>query len=622
MGGADMSTRKIRCPYCNESYEKQDLITHIDRKHEDSIPEGWTATRVVFKMVNKKDHGVCVVCKKETEWNEKRGKYNRICNNPNCKHKLREIALKNHIRVYNKPTLLNDMEHQKDMLKHRHISGKYKFKDGGVIEYVGSYEKKFLEFMDSVLEVNSNEIQEPGPTFEYKYNGETHKWITDFLYIPYNLVIEIKDGGDNPNKRTMKEYREKELAKDKMITKAGTYNYLKLTNNQFDQLLYIFAELREQLIDDTDENKKAIIHINEDTILESDTNFLMKLGDDSPANKKLESMSESEISQSIRDMISFAKVIGGAWVLNSPTLISMYEIFILGPTVYTLKILFGLFDIPINHIGACVDYILSIGKKQKPNILPVNTSKIPKGMAMLCANTHLVNIVRENIVPPQLERIARNGNNFEKAVSTLLSPMFWLMNLKEQYDARDILLLNTEMDIPSYREHMSDFTNKGCMIESGKTDVVAVNDGVVIFTSSQSFHDNFKYKNYTSLIAAGGNTVVIMHSIGCYSVYCHLKTNSIKVHVGQRVKQGQVIAKIGTTGNSTIEHLHFEMAYDTSLSAFSVGRTVSNFNFKCIEGRIIWFWDYDQIDKWMEFKRRTDYEQRKNAHIPNLCLVK
>ena len=59
-----MSTRKIRCPYCNESYEKQDLITHIDRKHEDSIPEGWTATRVVFKMVNKKDHGVCVVCKK------------------------------------------------------------------------------------------------------------------------------------------------------------------------------------------------------------------------------------------------------------------------------------------------------------------------------------------------------------------------------------------------------------------------------------------------------------------------------------------------------------------------------------------------------------------------------
>ena len=616
-----MSIRKIRCPYCDESYERQDLISHIDKKHEDSIPEGWTATRVVFKIINKKDHGVCVVCKKETEWNEKRGKYNRICNNPQCKHKLREAALKNHIKVYNKPTLLGDMEHQKEMLKHRHISGKYKFKDGGVIEYVGSYEKKFLEFMDTVLEVNSNEIQEPGPTFEYEYNGETHKWITDFLYIPYNLVIEIKDGGNNPNNRQMKEYREKELAKDKMITKAGTYNYLKLTNNQFDQLLYIFAELREQLIDDTNENKKAIIHVNENAILEADTGFLMKLGDNSPANKKLENMSEGEISQSIRDMISFAKVIGGAWVLNSPTLISMYEIFILGPTVYTLKTLFGLLDIPVNYIGGCVDYILSIGKKQKPNILPVSTSKIPKGMAMLCFNTHVVNQgIRINA--GAMESIARNGDNFEKVVDTLLSPLFWLFNFKEQWDARDFLLVNTEMDVPTYRDHMSDVANKGCMIESSKTDVVAINDGVVVFTSSQSFHDNFKYKNYTRITAVGGNTVVIMHSLGCYSVYCHLKTNSIKVHTGQRVKQGQVIGKIGTTGNSDIEHLHFEMAYDTSLSTFSVGRYLSNFNFKCIEGRLIWAYDFDQIDKWMEFKRRTDYEQRKNEHIPNLCLVK
>ena len=33
----------------------------------------------------------------------------------------------------------------------------------------------------------------------YMYNGKEHVWITDFLYEPYNLVFDIKDGGDNPN---------------------------------------------------------------------------------------------------------------------------------------------------------------------------------------------------------------------------------------------------------------------------------------------------------------------------------------------------------------------------------------------------------------------------------------
>ena len=82
--------------------------------------------------------------------------------------------------------------------------------------------------------------------------------------IPFNLLIEVKDGGDNKNTRPMQSYREKQLAKEDAIIKLGTFNYLRLTNNNFEQLLITLAELKEQMIDDTEENSKPIININEE----------------------------------------------------------------------------------------------------------------------------------------------------------------------------------------------------------------------------------------------------------------------------------------------------------------------------------------------------------------------
>jgi len=259
---------KYKCPYCDHMrMTKDELIGHIDEEHREMIPEGWSAGRLAFKIIYKKDHGTCVVCKRPTEWNDKRCKYQRLCGDPNCRKALRDAALKNHIKVYKCKTLLNSPIHQEKMLRNRKISGEYKFRDGGKIGYVGSYEKNFLEFMDKSLDVKSDEIIEPGPVFEYDMEGKKHFWITDFLYIPYNLVIEVKDGGDNPNKRNMPMYRKKEAMKDKLITEKGTYNYLKLTNNNFAQLLEIFAVMRMQMMNDEPENRRVVIRVNEDTDL-------------------------------------------------------------------------------------------------------------------------------------------------------------------------------------------------------------------------------------------------------------------------------------------------------------------------------------------------------------------
>lgn len=57
-----------------------------------------------------------------------------------------------------------------------------------------------------------------------------------------------------------------------------------------------------------------------------------------------------------------------------------------------------------------------------------------------------------------------------------------------------------------------------------------------------------------------GNLVVIDHGNGEFSHYAHLVPGSAKVKVGDAVKQGQPIAQLGTSGNSTEPHLHFQLA--------------------------------------------------------------
>lgn len=257
------TNKKYKCPYCDKRLTRGDLINHINNKHETLIPQGYTATRVVYEIVNKKDHGTCMICKEPVyEWNEKVCRYNNLCNKKSCREQVRKIALERHIRVYNKPTLLGDPEHQEKMLARRKISKKYKFSDGGELTYTGTYEGKTLEFMDKVLNIPSSDIQSPGPIFEYEYKGERHFWITDIYYIPANLVIEVKDGGDNPNNRSMPDYRAKQVAKEQMITSMGTFHYLRLTNNNFEQLLDILADIKMAYVEQ--ENPiKARIHVNE-----------------------------------------------------------------------------------------------------------------------------------------------------------------------------------------------------------------------------------------------------------------------------------------------------------------------------------------------------------------------
>lgn len=63
-----------------------------------------------------------------------------------------------------------------------------------------------------------------------------------------------------------------------------------------------------------------------------------------------------------------------------------------------------------------------------------------------------------------------------------------------------------------------------------------------------------------------GNYVIIENANNVYAALCHLQTGSIQVSVGQRVKKGEVIGKIGNSGNSFAPHLHFQLMDNSDIS--------------------------------------------------------
>lgn len=55
----------------------------------------------------------------------------------------------------------------------------------------------------------------------------------------------------------------------------------------------------------------------------------------------------------------------------------------------------------------------------------------------------------------------------------------------------------------------------------------------------------------------GGNQLIINHDNGYRTGYCHMSKTYVKV--GDKIKEGQAVAEVGTTGASTGSHLHLTL---------------------------------------------------------------
>lgn len=258
--------KKYKCPYCEGRFTRAKLHIHIQEKHEDLIPEGYTALRVAFNTINNKTEGHCIMCGNVTDWNEDKGRYERLCNDPKCHEAYKKMVAERTKKKYGTERLQTDPEYaeyvQRKALAGRKMHGEYTFADGGKIEYFGSYERKFLQFMDQVMHCESEDILAPAPSIKYQYEGKTHLYIPDFYYIPYNLIIEIKDGGSNPNNHPHRtgEDELKLRAKEEAIRQLNEFSYVRVVNNDFSQVLSIMAVLKYNM---AHRYKDPVVKVNE-----------------------------------------------------------------------------------------------------------------------------------------------------------------------------------------------------------------------------------------------------------------------------------------------------------------------------------------------------------------------
>lgn len=275
-----MST--VKCKLCGKTLvDKASLVRHIDKVHGDQIPEDWTAARYENYLRTGKTHGSCVICKEDTEWNEATGKYCRFCGKQACKDKARKLAEENLLKKkgVTHSQMLNDPEFQRKMVYAKKTSGIYKFSTGSgntEIHYDSSYGKDFLEMLDYFMGFHEDDIMGPSPnTYVYKYEGKNHFYIPDFYIPSLNLEIEIKDGGDNPNKHPKIQAvdKVKESLKDEVMKKSKV-NYVKVSNKQYTAFYKMLFELKELDMKKTKESEYIYIVESTENYIDSEISIL------------------------------------------------------------------------------------------------------------------------------------------------------------------------------------------------------------------------------------------------------------------------------------------------------------------------------------------------------------
>lgn len=248
--------RKIRCPICEEKVyftDRQFLISHIEKKHRDAIPDGWEAGRYENFLRTGKEFGSCMVCKGKTGWNTTTGKYYRLCKKPACKKYVADKAEENMIKKtgMTKSERMKQASVQTKMIYGKHTSGCHKV-GNHEIWYDSSYGKEFVEMLDTFLNLDMTDISGPSTnTYSYMYEGEKHMYIPDFVIHSLGLEIEIKDGGDNPNNhpKIQRVDKKKEEEKDKVmeqLQKRGELYYIKVVNKNYEPFFKLLMELKEK----------------------------------------------------------------------------------------------------------------------------------------------------------------------------------------------------------------------------------------------------------------------------------------------------------------------------------------------------------------------------------------
>lgn len=135
------------------------------------------------------------------------------------------------------------------------------------------------------------------------------------------------------------------------------------------------------------------------------------------------------------------------------------------------------------------------------------------------------------------ERIEREKEIVKNIFARLVQEKLWSGPFIRPVDGR----ITTDFGTRRFINEVPKNHHTGIDIKApAGTPVAASADGIVVFTGAHFF---------------SGNSVFIDHGTAICTMYFHLA--SIAVQSGQKVKQGDIIGAVGSTGRSTGPHLHW-----------------------------------------------------------------
>lgn len=148
--------------------------------------------------------------------------------------------------------------------------------------------------------------------------------------------------------------------------------------------------------------------------------------------------------------------------------------------------------------------------------------------------------------PPKKEESSTGGSSSSSSGSTSSGGYIW--------------------PVPNYSYVSTEFNTAGSLWTSGYhsgMDLAAPGGsyiyacrGGTVTIAKDGWDVGYKWAN-----GGYGNYIVIDHGDGYQTLYAHLQKGGVKVTAGQYVSPGQLIGLVGTTGNSTGNHLHLEVRY-------------------------------------------------------------
>lgn len=162
-----------------------------------------------------------------------------------------------------------------------------------------------------------------------------------------------------------------------------------------------------------------------------------------------------------------------------------------------------------------------------------------------------------------MPQVAPDGG-FSKPLKCMLDRDCWIINVPD-VDASDKKATDHRCGLRTYNGHQgTDFAIRDFRALDNGAKVIAAGPGIVTGVRGNA-DEHFKLTPETRKLVGRkecGNGVIVQHSGGWESQYCHMRKGSIAVKLADRVKRGDVLGEVGMSGKTSFPHVHVHFRVD------------------------------------------------------------